>query len=119
MTPSDRRKQESEKLAEAGYQHLKDGDAEAALRVAEELESLLYTATFEIAALAHRQLGDIEAAVALLKRGLEIAPVVWVNWQLLGNYLSDLERFDEAAFAYESALECPGVWRSSVHLNQA
>ena len=119
MPPSDFIKRKSEKLAEAGYQHLKDGDAEAALKVAAQLEVLGFTATFEIAALAHGQLGDLEAAVDVLRRGLEIVPTVWINWQLLGNYLSDLERYDEAASAYERALECPDVHQSSVRLNQA
>ncbi len=119
MPLSDFIKRKSEKLAEAGYQHLKDGDAEAALKVAAQLEVLGFTASFEIAALAHGQHGDLEAAVAVLRRGLEIVPTVWINWQLLGNYLSDLERYDEAASAYERALECPDVHQSSVRLNQA
>jgi tetratricopeptide (TPR) repeat protein len=78
-----------------------------------------FTAAFEIGALAHGQLGDLEAAVAVLRRGLDIAPTVWINWQLLGNDLSDLERYDEAVSAYERALECPDVRQSSIRLNQA
>ncbi len=45
------------------------------------------------------------------------APDAWLNWQLLGNYLSDAGRFDEAA--YRSALACEQVWADSIHLNQA
>ncbi len=119
MEPSDLLKRKSEKLAKAGYQHLKDGDTEAALKVAAELEGLRFTAAFEIAALAHGQLGELEAAVVVLRRGLEMAPNVWLNWQLLGNYLSDLGDYDEAGSAYEKAMECPDVYESSVRLNQA
>jgi tetratricopeptide (TPR) repeat protein len=119
MEPSDITRRKTEKLVEAGYQHLQEGNAEAALKVAEELESLRFTATFEIAALAHFQLGDIEAAVAVLKRGVKVAPTVWGNWQLLGNCLSDLGRYDDAASAYENALECGGASMSSIRLNQA
>ena len=91
----------------SGIQHLNDGDAEAALEVAAQLEELRYTASFEIAALAYGQLGDLDAAVGVLTRGVDLAPDVGLNWQLLGNYLSDLERFDEAVSAYESALTAP------------
>jgi tetratricopeptide (TPR) repeat protein len=119
MPPSDLIEHKSTKLAKAGYEHLENGDTDAALKVAAQLEELQYTAAFEIAALAHGQLGDLDAGVAVLKRGLEIAPTVWINWQLLGNYLSDLERYDEAAAAYEQAIACPEVWESSVRLNQA
>jgi tetratricopeptide (TPR) repeat protein len=101
MAPSDFTKRKSEKLAEEGYRHLQDRDAEAALKVAAELETLRFTAAFEIAALAHAQLGNLEAAAATLRRGLDIAPTVWINWQLLGNYVSDLKRYDEAASAYD------------------
>jgi tetratricopeptide (TPR) repeat protein len=48
-----------------------------------------------------------------------IAPSVWLLWQLLGNYRSDLGRYDAAHDAYARALECPGVEPSSVHLNRA
>src|SRR5688572_21492310 len=119
MALSDFTKRKSEKLAEKGYRNLQDGDAAAALKVSAELEALRFTAAFEIAALAHAQLGDLEAAVTTLRRGLDIAPTVWINWQLLGNYLSDLERYDEAASAYDKAMECVGVHESSIRLNQA
>jgi tetratricopeptide (TPR) repeat protein len=116
---SDITRRRSEKLAEEGYQRLDDGEPEAALKVAAELEELRYTAAFEIASLAHAQLGDLAAAVATLRRGVDLAPSVWLNWQLLGNYLSDLEQYEEAASAYETALGCPLVDESSVRFNQA
>jgi hypothetical protein len=50
---------------------------------------------------------------------VELAPTVWINWQLLGNYLSDIERYDEAASAYDEAFRCPGADESSIRLNQA
>ena len=116
---SDITEKRCERLAEQGYRHLEDGQPEAALKVAAELEALEYTAAFEIAALAHAQRGDLAAAVEELKRGVDREPAVWVNWQLLGNYLSDLDRHEEAAAAYERALGCPGVEVSSIRLNQA
>jgi tetratricopeptide (TPR) repeat protein len=116
---SDLTEKRCERLADQGYQHLEDGKPDEALAVAAKLEELEYTAAFEIAALAHAQQGDLATAVKTLERGLDLEPAVWVNWQLLGNYLSDLGRHDEAASAYERALGCPGVELSSIRLNQA
>jgi tetratricopeptide (TPR) repeat protein len=119
MAVDDLTRRRSGQLAAEGYRHLEEGNAEEALAVATKLEGMQFTAAFEIAALAQVQLGDLGAAVTTLERGLEIAPGVWINWQLLGNYLSDLERFDEAARAYEKALACADVHESSIRLNQA
>ncbi len=108
-----------EKLSQKGYELIDAEEFDRALEVAEELERLRYSAAFEIAALAHAGQGDLAAAVRALERGVEIAPDVWLNWQLLGNCRSDLDLYAEANQAYERALECPGVSRSSVRLNQA
>jgi tetratricopeptide (TPR) repeat protein len=119
MEPGDVLTRKAETLAEAGYQCLRHGDAAGALKIANELEELQCATAFEIAALAHAQLGDLQAAVAVLRTGLELAPKVWPCWQLLGNVLSDLRRYDDAAAAYEEALGCPDVRAASVRLNQA
>ena len=108
-----------EKLTQKGYELIDEEEFDRALEIAEELERLRNSAAFEIAALAHAGKGDLAAAARTLERGVEIAPDVWLNWQLLGNYRSDLGLIAEAGQAYERALECPGVSRSSIRLNQA
>jgi tetratricopeptide (TPR) repeat protein len=108
-----------EQLSDRGFALLELREWDEALAVARELEERRFSAAFDIAAQAHAGLGDLEAAVAVLERGVGLAPGAWANWQLLGNYRSDLERYDEAAEAYERALGCPGVWEGSVRLNQA
>jgi tetratricopeptide (TPR) repeat protein len=113
------RERKAERLAKRGYQQLEAGEPEAALGTAAELERLRYSAAFEIAALAQAQLGNLEASVAMLERGLGLAPDVWLNWQLLGNDLSDLGRYEQAGAAYEKALTCPQVDESSIRLNQS
>lgn len=112
-------KKRVERLAEKGFGFLNDEEYEAALQVAGELEQKRFTAGFEIAALAHAGLGDLDGAIAVLERGVEFAPAVWINWQLLGNYYSDTERFEKAREAYARASECEGVLADSVRLNQA
>jgi tetratricopeptide (TPR) repeat protein len=108
----------AEKLTKEGFRHLWDDDPWAALEIAEQLESMGYTSAFELAGLAYARMDDLEAAVTVLERGVEFGPRVWCNWQLLGNYLSDLQRYEAAAHAYDKALECPGTWTDSVRLNQ-
>lgn len=113
------RRYRSTRLERKARELLEGGDFDAALEVARKLEGLRYTGAFEIAALAHMGRGEVEAAVDVLERGLTLAPAVWINWQLLGNCLSDLQRYAEAGSAYARALACPHVWADSVRLNQA
>lgn len=109
----------SQKLADEGFNLLDEGDHEGALDIAEVLEQRRFTAAFDIAAQSYAAMGDLASAIKTLERGVRIAPDCWSNWQLLGNYLSDLDRFDEAAVAYQHALACPDVFTDSVRLNQA
>ncbi len=102
-----------------GFDLLEEGEYAAAIEIAGKLEVLRHTAAFDIAAQAHAGLGNVEKAVQTLERGVAVAPGCWLNWQLLGNYRSDLERYDEAAAAYERALACGDTWRDSILLNQS
>lgn len=110
---------DSEQLTKEVYALLREGKNDEALRVAATLEERCYSSCFEIEAIAHAAKGDLDAAVAVLERGTELAPDVWLNWQLLGNYRSDLGRYDQAAAAYDRAAACPKVSLDSVRLNRA
>lgn len=90
----------------------------AAREIARQLEELRFSGAFEVAARAFLGEGEPELAVAELERGLELAPEVWSNWQLLGNTLSDLGRYEEAAGAYGRAFACPVHDADSLHFNQ-
>ncbi len=108
-----------QKRADEGFSLLLEGEYEQALKIAKELQQEKYTAAFDIGAQAYVGLGNITQAIALLKEGLEFAPDSWLNWQLLGNYLSDNNDLVPAQDAYQRALECTDVWAESVFLNQA
>jgi tetratricopeptide (TPR) repeat protein len=116
---NDMQNKKAEELTTKGFASLREGEYEVALEAAKELEEMRHTAAFDIAAQAYAGMDDLENAVKTLNRGLEKAPKCWLNWQLLGNYLSDMENYDNAAAAYENALACPDVWVDSIHLNQA
>jgi tetratricopeptide (TPR) repeat protein len=113
------KKRRADKLLERGHALLQEVKLDEALEIADRLRELRHSGAFEIGALARAAKGDLQEAVRVLEEGLEKAPDVWLNWQLLGNYLSDLERFPPAVAAYERALACPDVWVASVRLNQA
>ncbi len=121
MTNSDTEDQghPSDPWVSLGFQQLRDGEFEDALETAKKVEELRASACFEIAAQAHANLGDPEAAIAVLEHGVREAPNAWPNWQLLGNLYADAGRFDDAEDAYRDALQCNHVWAQSIHLNQA
>lgn len=109
----------AERLTKRGYGFIRSGAFDQALLVALELRKLKYTSAFELEALAHAGQGDLDRAIAVLKDGVLTAPTTWINWQLLGNYLSDQGLYEEAEGAYQHALACPDAWTSSIHLNRA
>ncbi|MDH5324642.1 MAG: hypothetical protein OEZ68_07880 [Gammaproteobacteria bacterium] len=115
----DIRRIKTDKLSDQGFEFLADGEFSKALEIAAKLEALCYTGAFELGALAHYELGELDEAISYLKKGVSLAPKCWLIWQLLGNYLSDAELYEEAFTAYDESLLCPDVWRSSVCLNQA
>ena len=106
-------------MIERAFELLEEGNSEEALALGRELEEARHTSGFEIQALAHGDLGDLPEAIQILERGVELAPEVWLLWQLLGNYRSDEGLWEEALEAYERALRCPGVDGRSVHYNVA
>jgi tetratricopeptide (TPR) repeat protein len=98
---------EAERLFAAALECLERGDSRNALKLAKNLERLRFSGAFEIRALVHIDNGEPKRAIALLKRGVKLAPRSWRLWELLGNLLSDSARFAEAEEAYERALTCP------------
>lgn len=108
-----------EKRLEKGYRALEEGDLEAALEIAGELEPTRLPEAFELAARAHELAEDPAAALEVLERGAEVAPDAWAIWQMLGIYRSDRGELDPAAEAFEKALTCDECWRDLVLLNQA
>lgn len=97
--------EQDELMAEA-FAHLEAGDPESALEIGKRLESMQYSGAYEVQAMAYADMDETEQAVAVLEAGVAHAPGVWLLWQLLGNYRSDLGRFPAAIEAYEAASNC-------------
>ncbi|MBN4665039.1 hypothetical protein HUS70_09010 [Pandoraea nosoerga] len=97
---------EQDDLMAEAFAHLEAGDPESALEIGKRLESMQYSGAYEVQAMAYADMDEMEQAVAVLEAGVAHAPGVWLLWQLLGNYRSDLGRFPAAIEAYEAAANC-------------
>jgi len=93
------------------------GKTTEALAVAQELHAIRYSGAFEVQALALAREGSKDEAIQVLRQGLEAAPTSWLNGNLLGNYLSDEGRYEEAFAVYEEALSTPTADRVLIEAN--
>jgi tetratricopeptide (TPR) repeat protein len=79
-------------------QRLRDGDVDGAMRLFDETIRLAptFARPYNYRAAIAAELGDREAALAWLQRGLQADPDSWRTHRNLGKLLSDLERYPEA-----------------------
>jgi tetratricopeptide (TPR) repeat protein len=90
---------------ERAFEALSAGNLKEAEKLAAQLKDVHYSSCFEIRALVELRRERPDAAIEVLREGVEAAPAVWLLWQLLGNTLSDRGDYDEAMRCYESALQ--------------
>ncbi|MBX9694399.1 MAG: hypothetical protein K2Z81_18580, partial [Cyanobacteria bacterium] len=109
----------AEKLMDDAFRYLSQYDSEKALKIGKQLQKMRYSGAFEILALAHEQQDNLPAAIASLEDGVKTCPQVWRLWQLLGNFRSDAEYYDEAMRAYDRALACQGADTEWISLNKS
>ena len=102
-----------------GLASVKEGRTSEAMEVAKELHSLRYSGGFEIEAQALAHDGFKDEAIAVLREGLKAAPTSWLNGNLLGNYLSDQGRYEEAFAVYEEGLRTPTADHILIEANYA
>ncbi|HEX8667282.1 MAG TPA: tetratricopeptide repeat protein [Allosphingosinicella sp.] len=91
-------------LFDRGAEFNRRGMHREALEIARELASYRYTGAWEIEAVALHELGEADRAIELLQKGIEKMPV-WRNGHLLGIYLSEEGRYEEALQAFDASLE--------------
>ncbi len=75
------RRKRCEALLRKGYARVRERDFDSALEIAAKLESQRFSGAFEIAALAHAGKGDLDAAVAVLRRGVEVVGLIRFDGQ--------------------------------------
>jgi tetratricopeptide (TPR) repeat protein len=108
-----------DKLMNEGFEALESYDTKKAIKIGKQLKRLKHTSAFEILALAYADDEKLKKAIKILEEGVRIAPTIWRLWQLLGNYRSDNEEYDEAQICYKKALECPITNTPSIRYNSA
>ncbi len=96
--------EEAESLTFAAYDALENDEYERALELSAQLRAMEYSSCFVIEGLVYRQRGEFEAALERLEEATRNVPDLWILWQLKGDTLFDLERFDEAFEAFDHAL---------------
>jgi tetratricopeptide (TPR) repeat protein len=114
-----RTRRRAEKLYDQAKELINRGMFERAMDIARKLRKVDYDGAYEIEALAHHGLGNMEDAVRVLREGLDRGADVWPIWMLLGTCLSELGRYDEALDAYNEADDFEEVDSDLVNLNRA
>lgn len=108
-----------ERLMDEAFEALDRREPKQALKIGMTLNRQRYSGGFEVQALAYADLGQTPKAIKILQDGTVKCPDVWQLWQLLGNYLSDEERYQEAYKAYENGLGTDKAYSESLNLNYA
>lgn len=114
-----KREDKSLKLMERGFEQIRNYEYSKAVRTGKRLVKLRHTSGFEILGLAYDHLSRKKKAIRILEKGVKKAPDNWLLWQLLGNYYSDTEKYDEALAAYDRAVTCRDADLKSLRLNRA
>ncbi|MDB5431047.1 MAG: hypothetical protein JWP35_2163 [Caulobacter sp.] len=105
-------------LMAQAFDLIDNDEFDKALQIGRDLEARQFSGGFEVQALALSAQDKSEEAMAVLERGVAIAPV-WLLWQMLGNLRSDAGRCDEALDAYRAAAKLPGADTISLDYNWA
>ena len=108
----------AENLFDRGHELNKHGKHREALKIAQQLASYRYTGAWEIEAVALYGLGEVDQAIEALQESIGKAPV-WRNGHLLGIYLSEEGRYDEALRAFDASLEMFGAQPATTAYDQA
>ena len=106
-------------LADLGKWLLKNHLFQATILVGNILLLIRYSGGFEIKAQAHKMMGNTEKAISILEFGIQKTPQVWVLHKLLGDYMSDSQKYKQAFFAYENALNIPQSDKLLIYYNYA
>lgn len=106
-------------LLDTGFDHIDNKRWAEALAVADQLLDMRFSGGFEIAALAHEGLGDLDRATTLLQEGVEVIPIAWPLWLLLAQFLALQGDEAEAQSAFDAAADCAEAPRSWVALKHA
>jgi tetratricopeptide (TPR) repeat protein len=109
----------ADELMKHAYEFIDSCDYESAFVVGQRLNRIGFSGGCEINAKTHAADGNFGKAVHELEKGLRHAPHVWILWELLGNYRSELGEYEAAMQCYDKALGLPDADLSSINLNRS
>jgi tetratricopeptide (TPR) repeat protein len=92
-------------LSDDGFAALHDERYDEVLTIATELRKRRFSACFELEARARWEMGEREAAIAVLEEGVAKAAAAPPLWHWLGCYRSDIGRYEAALEAFEREAE--------------
>ena len=109
--PAQEDERSTDQLNDAGFAALHDERYDEVLAIAAELRKRRFSACFELEARARWEMGEREAAIAVLEEGVAKAAAAPPLWHWLGCYRSDIGRYEAAleAFEREAAFEATSV----------
>ncbi len=107
------------KLMDEGFEAIENFQYEEAIKIGEKLKKIKHSSAFEILALAYHQEDNNPKAIEILQEGVRVAPVVWRLWQLLGNYQSENQLYEESQNSFQKARECPDPDLNSISYNSS
>ena len=102
-----------EQLMSEAEQALEQLDFRKASQIADQLLRMHHTSGFEYKARALWGLNRTQDAISILQQGVSVAPQVWILWEYLGHYLSDMGRYGEALEAFRNGMACDGAPQDS------
>lgn len=111
--------QTTQQLLDDAYLALDAEESERALELGKKLLELKQIRGFEVVALALEQQGKYDEAISALQSGVTRAADAFPLWQLLGNLLSERNKYGESKEAYHRALNCPGADIDAINYDMA
>src|SRR5688500_17234823 len=108
-----------DELMKHGFAALREERFEDALAMARKLHEMCYSGGFELEARARWEMGEHDEAIAVLERGVKVAPGAAAVWHWLACYRSDLGDYAAALEAFEKEAEFEDVAASMTTYNIA
>ena len=101
------------------YELIEENKLDEAMTIAQELIAEQEVDGYLIKTDIHQENEEIGEAIETLQQALELFPDNWILWMRLGNFQSDIEEYEDAAYSLERAQYLTGAEVNLIKLNKA